>query len=106
MVKRASPILLSLPLNFLLANLQDVGTPLHLQGAVGIFQAKSDKAPTIIEMIVSIALTVAALGFGHCCKAAYNSKCCKAFRRCSTICSRYMNVVKMAKTKKGVAKKK
>ena len=32
MVKRASPILLSLPLNFLLANLQDVGSALHLQG--------------------------------------------------------------------------
>ena len=100
MVKRASPILLSLPLNFLLANLQDVGSALHLQGVVGIFQAKSDKAPTIIEMIVSIALTAAALGFGYCCKAAYNSKCCTAIRRCTTICSRYMNVVKCKKAKK------
>ena len=97
MVKRASPILLSLPLNFLLANLQDVGSALHLQGVVGIFQAKSDKAPTIIGMIVSIALTAAALGFGYCCKAAYNSKCCTAIRRCTTICSRYMNVVKCKK---------
>ena len=106
MVKRASPVLLSLPLNFLLANLQDVGAPLHLQTGVGIFQAKSDKAPTIIGMIVSIALTVAALAFGYCCKAAYNLKCCKAFRRCSTICSRYMNVLKRAKTRKRTCKEK
>jgi hypothetical protein len=53
LIKKVSPVLLNLPMNFLLANLQDVGESFYKNEKlnIGVYSAKSDQAAGIIQLI-------------------------------------------------------
>jgi mRNA-degrading endonuclease RelE of RelBE toxin-antitoxin system len=82
LIKKVSPILLALPMNFLLANLQDVGKEIYQEDIIGIWHGKSDKASTIVGLIVIIFWVGLVLLILFLLNRCWNSKCMKSVREC------------------------
>ena len=78
-LKNVSPIFFSLPLNFIIANLQDVGAPIYDNNSAQVWQPKSPKARTIFsQMIMIFWVILACLGIMALYKILLAcSKCCK-----------------------------